>query len=61
MDDTDQDIDIAGTEADEHFWKQHGTRVPPPHDPTATLLGAVADDPVASAGEPPPEPRDPEV
>ncbi len=60
MDDTDQDIDIAGTEADEDFWKQHGNRVPRPHDPTATPLGAVADDPVASVGTPPGR-RDPKV
>ncbi len=45
MDDNDQDIDIAGTEADEGFWQRNRDRLVKLHDPTATPLGAVAEEP----------------
>lgn len=42
MEMTDQDIDIAGTEADESFWQRHES-LPEGHDPTRTPSGAVGE------------------
>ena len=39
----DQDLDIAGTEADDDYRRRTDGRIPPPPDPTASPVGAVGD------------------
>ena len=44
MNDSDQDIDTAGTEADDEFRERHDRDRPEGHDPTAGPLGIPPDD-----------------
>ena len=51
--DQDQDIDIAGTEADEEYRRRTEGRIPPPPDPTSAPVGAVGrDDAAATSSHP---------